>query len=273
MENSQDSNNKILAFLNQGADITGSIIGSFSGYLLGGAEGVLASSVAIPYFTNFLRIVINDVNAKHLTPREEVRIASVMLYALERLKALMDEESWKEKDEYFILDEQDQERSIALEQIEGTIRAAKDEFEERKIKYLGNLYAHIVFNQIPLEKGNALIRIVNELSFRQLCILSLLVREYPLALTAQEIEIQKNKHGAEVEELTLVSEIKDLQRRGLVVYTGTYPNFEKAATTINTRFLLPSHFSREFARLTYIQEIDNSDLTRLNNDLMISVLF
>lgn len=66
------------------------------------------------------------------------------------------------------------ERSAADEIAEGVILAAQREHEEKKLMYLGNLLANIAYSPgISRAHGDELIKIGRNLSYRQLCLLSI----------------------------------------------------------------------------------------------------
>ena len=63
--------------------------------------------------------------------------------------------------------------SPAVEIAEGMLLAARNEYEEKKLPFFGNLLANIAFDPtIDREQANLLIKIGENVTFRQMCILS-----------------------------------------------------------------------------------------------------
>lgn len=114
------------------------------------------------------------------------------------------------KDDFFakdpILD-----RSAGDEILEGTLIAAKNEYEEKKLKYYGNLVANIAFHQeIDSYHANYLLRIAERLSYRQICILTLFNRKSNYNFSSNFSERYKTLYQNQ-NEFTLVLEIKELK--------------------------------------------------------------
>lgn len=107
--------------------------------------------------------------------REERRIGSVLEEAIARIKANIDAGQQVRDDDF--LDAGLDDRAAADEMCEAAIRAAQVEFEERKIPFQGYLIANILFHhEVDREQANLLMRLASELSYRQLCLLSLFNR-------------------------------------------------------------------------------------------------
>lgn len=92
-----------------------------------------------------------------------------MIIAKEKIKSNFEENKILRHDDFF--SELDN-RTSAEEILEGTLLVAQKEYEERKIKYIANLYANIAFDEnISREIADRLIKISSELTYRQLMIL------------------------------------------------------------------------------------------------------
>jgi hypothetical protein len=64
-------------------------------------------------------------------------------------------------------------RSSAEELLEGVILAAQRESQERKVRFYGYLYSNLVFDPtVDRAHGNYLIRLLDRLSYRQVCLLA-----------------------------------------------------------------------------------------------------
>ena len=106
------------------------------------------------------------------------------------------------------------ERSSAEEIIEGVVLAAQREYEERKILYYGNLLANIAFSPgISKAHANLLIKLGQNLSYRQLCLLVLFARPNKSKLR------QENYRSAptmNVTKVALLQEVFELESIGLI---------------------------------------------------------
>lgn len=95
----------------------------------------------------------------------------VVIYAANRLQEYKDSGITIRQDGFFTGSNLD--RSSGEEIVEATLLTAQREYEERKIEFFGNLLAGIAVSRLSRSYANLLIRIAGELSYRQLCLLSL----------------------------------------------------------------------------------------------------
>ena len=66
------------------------------------------------------------------------------------------------------------ERAAAEEVFEGIVRAAQKETEEKKIPFIGRLFAGLAFeSRVDRAHATVLIRLAEDLSYRQLCLLAI----------------------------------------------------------------------------------------------------
>jgi hypothetical protein len=121
------------------------------------------------------------------------------------------------------------ERSADKEIFEGILIAAQREHQEKKLRFLGNLVANIAFHpEYDRAHTNRLIKVAEELTFQQLCILSLAGSEDHLRLAPGEEEYQDHR-PPRVEQIGLITEIHDLSQRQML---GT-PEGDNLSFSIN----------------------------------------
>jgi hypothetical protein len=116
-------------------------------------------------------------------------------------------------DEFFDQDRND--RAAAEELLEGVLQAAADAYEERKVPFLGTLYAAIAFDEsIGRAYANLLIRSARRLSFRQLVVLAVLWEGDAAEMAAAAAREEPPRSLVTSDELA--PEIDELERLGLL---------------------------------------------------------
>lgn len=134
----QDSGRGLIA---AGVDVAGSVAGAGVGLVFGGSEGAIAGAVATPLATETLRWVATEVSRRVLGPRERSRAGAAVAFAAERLSVLGTEGAAIRRDGFF--GEAPSGRNAAREVAEGVLLAARNSFEERKVRHIGYLFANV----------------------------------------------------------------------------------------------------------------------------------
>src|SRR6266851_208690 len=117
--------------------LVGSVAGAGLGLVVGGDLGSLVGAGAGPAVTQALQRVGDEVTSRRLSPRQRARVGSVIWYTTAKIKANQDGGAAVRSDGFF--DAQQDDRSAAEEIAEAVLLAAEQEYEERKLRYLGNL--------------------------------------------------------------------------------------------------------------------------------------
>ncbi len=156
-----------------GSDISGGVSSVVIGGLIAGPAGAIIGGASGPIITQVFKKIGNEIQNRFLSQREEVRIGAAYGFAINKLQEY--QKSGREiRNDYFFTSKEHK-RTDSEEIFEGIILGAQKEYEERKVKYLGNLYANICINSaITREHANQLIKTITNISYRQLCILQLL---------------------------------------------------------------------------------------------------
>lgn len=151
---------------------TGSVVGAGIGTMVAGPIGAVGGAVAGSVVEKLFAWAGNEIKERFLSKQEEKRIADVMYLAKEKINNNFQSNKQLREDSFF--DGVDV-KSSAEEILEGTLLSAQREYEERKIKYIANLYANIAFDDsISREMADRLLKISSELTYRQLIILSII---------------------------------------------------------------------------------------------------
>ena len=195
-------------------EIAGGATGALIG-LMGGVEGALTGSVAGPLVARF----VADFAHRQLGHREKVRVSATVAFAAEKIEQRLQAGDIPRQDTFFTAALED--RSAAEETIEGILRSAQQEYEERKVRFLGNLLGNIPFHsEIDRSLANVLITTITSLSYRQLCLLSLTEQRLALGLRPQSGGELRSFLGDTdspmgIQFILLAQDARDLYQRGL----------------------------------------------------------
>lgn len=147
-----------------GASLLGAIVAGPFGAIIGGASGMLIKKS--------FETVGFELKSRILGKREEVRIGAAFTYGMAKIKERIDKGESVREDSFFL--PYNERRPASDELLEGVLLSAQREYEELKVKYYGYLMANIAFSpDIGRSRASFLIRIVERLSYRQLCLIEL----------------------------------------------------------------------------------------------------
>ncbi|MFW0859201.1 MAG: hypothetical protein AAGB97_03340 [Dehalococcoidia bacterium] len=166
---------KVELLISTGSEIAGAATGAAIGFLAGGPAGAAvggASGVIISKGTRLL----SDIADRFLSKREKIRVGATAAFALAKIKSHL-HAGFKVRNDGFFADKEEK-RSGAEEIFEGVLLKAKNEHEEKKAKILGNIFANIAFLQgFSVGEANHLLQIAQNLTYRGMCVLSLIKRK------------------------------------------------------------------------------------------------
>jgi hypothetical protein len=208
---------------NATVDLTGATIGTATGFAIGGPEGAMAGSALGVMATHTLRDLGADLMQRVLSPNQERRVGEALDVAITRIEANLTQGLHLRQDNFFYKSVDD--RSFADEIAEGVMLAAKDEHEEKKVKYYGNLLGNLAFREdIDRTLANLLLRLAHARSYRQLCYIAMLPRKYRYGLGFSEGEMAAHFGEASLVSLAadklpyiaLAADVQELRQAGLV---------------------------------------------------------
>ena len=242
-----------------GSDITGSIGGAVIGTLIAGPVGSIVGGVSGVIVTKLFKKIGAEIKERVLTSREEIRIGAVYTFALNKISQNENIGKTVRTDNFFSSRKND--RPYSEEILEGIVLTAQREYEERKIKFLGNLYGNICTNEsIDSDQANQLIKITNTLTFRQFSILALYYEKQEKLANGKEknksLE-QRNKTPFDI-----VSEVKDLNQKGLLHTNTTYVNIDGFSLD-SFNITSGGKFYYHFLELNQIEKIELEKLNLL----------
>lgn len=166
-----------------GSEIAGGAAGAAIGFFWGGPEGAAVGAASAHLFKRAIISIGDDISERFLSEREKMRIGGTISYATKRFEERLAVGDKLREDGFLKQPSTSHaacaeipiiERPAAQEVLEGVLLVAQREHEEKKIPFLGNLLANFAFDStIDKAQANLLIKIGEDLSFRQMCLLNL----------------------------------------------------------------------------------------------------
>lgn len=253
---------KIEAFIETGAELAGASIGGAIGFLAVdpvSAAGVGAMSVLIAKGAKYL---LGDLVNRQMSHRETERIGATAAIALATIREKIQKGESPRNDGFF--DSNANKRSSANEIFEGVLQKSKSEYEEKKLKFLGKFFANLAFAPtISLGEANHYLNILDDLTYRQICILALIAMKSGLVIT-----LRKNNYigigGIDFESVSLLQEIFVLNSYGLVLCKN--PGDSNYMALLSWHYIIPDNLvlSDMGKRLVALSEILTLDVKDLN---------
>lgn len=167
----------VAKLIDMGSELLGGAAGGTAAILLGaGPTEAVMLSIGGVGLAHTLRWVSSEIVARWLAPREEKRIGAAFIFAIEKIQRNIESGQQIRQDGFF--QEQPDERTGGEEILEGVLLTAQREHEEKKLKYIGNIFANVAFMpEVSAAQANWLLQRARELTYRQLCILALTQRK------------------------------------------------------------------------------------------------
>ncbi len=152
--------------LESGGVIAGDVVGSGLGFVFGGAAGAMAGSGV----GSVLGALAGEASQRVLSDRERVRTGAVLVYAADAINRKLGSGARLRDDGFF---ERRDGRSSADEIAEGVALAARDTFEERKLPFLGHVFAMAAVEpELDAHLCAVVLRDAETLSWRQYTLLA-----------------------------------------------------------------------------------------------------
>jgi hypothetical protein len=159
--------------LDAGADMAGAVAGSVLA-TIAGPPGIVVSGAGGVAVTRVLKAVGGAMFRRNLEQRQETRAGAAFGVAASRISARIMRGDQLRDDGFFYADDvQTTRRSPAEEILEGTLRAAAAEHEERKVPFLGAFWGNLAFApEISRDSANFLLHLAERLTWRQFVLLA-----------------------------------------------------------------------------------------------------
>lgn len=178
---------------------TGAVVGLGLGGPLGAVGGAFVGSV--------IGGEVEDILHRALSKQERTRINMLTKYLIKKIENNI-AIGLEIRDDDFVLDSHIS-RSSAKEITEGLYIAAKEDHEEKKLPYYGNLLSNILFHpEIDRFQANLFVRVFEDLSYRQLCIMTLIAHKNEFSLRVEGYGNEGPKYDIKL--ISILQEIKNL---------------------------------------------------------------
>lgn len=206
---------KSINLIESGAEIAGSAVGGAIGFLAGGPVGAAGAAA----LGTTLGRAISDFANRHLSRKEEIRVGACAAIAINNIKLQIDSGLDLRDDDFFNLDNNG--NSIAEEIFEGVLLKSKNEHEEKKVEHLGIYFAKLAFSPgVTQAEANHLLNIAENLTYRQMCVLSILkANNDEEKFVLRDTNYRNLESPIPFETVSLLQEIIELQNVGLVART------------------------------------------------------
>lgn len=248
----------IKEIIESGADISGGIAGAAIGGLVAGPVGLIIGGVSGPIITRTIKKIGEEIRQRLISPREEIRIGAAYGYATHKIQEYIDRGIPIRDDSFF--NSQNGERTNSDEIFEGVILGSQREYEERKVKFLGYLYANICFNPtIGREFANQLIKTTNSLSYRQLCIL----RYFQERSDNSTIDLEEIR--VEVEDIII--DIRDLHQKGLLSMTNYINDINNNSDPFPLNEIKITEYGLKYCSLLSMDEITEYEIQEIELEI------
>ena len=189
-------------------------VGAAIGTAIAGPLGAVTGALAGTVIEKGLLWAGNEIKTRVLSPKEDERIGMVYAYIAEKINCNLIAGKVFRTDSFF--DAHENERSSNEEILEGVLLTAQKEYEEKKLRYLANMYANLPFNEaVNPRMANMLIKLASELTYRQYIILHV-VNMFQNSKYNVEAKKEPYESLAGFKTMTIATEIFDLYRRTLI---------------------------------------------------------
>lgn len=252
----REDNHSINELIKAGSEIAGSVSSALIGGALLNPIGLIFGGAAGPVLTRLFVKAGTEIKKRVLGDREESRIGFTYAIGIYKIKSRIERGDLLRTDNFFENEKSD--RSAADEILEGVLRSAQFEFREKKLPFYGNLLANIAFDSsISRDKANQLLKIAQNLTFNQLCIIQILSIN-------RKINLHWNTAFIHIEELkkynSLEPAVNELASHKLLTISvrNAYPFIDGIIIT---------KLGQEFVNLMELNEIAKDDIESLEIEL------
>lgn len=198
--------------INSGLEIAGGAVGGALGFLAGGPTGAAVLGAGGAAAAMALKHIGQEVSERLLGPREEVRIGGVLAIAAGEINQRIEAGEHIRSDCFF--EQKETGRSDAEEVAESVLLKSQREPEEKKILYMGHLFAGVAFDaEIGVHMAHQITKAAEQLTYRQLCLLKLAVVKDEFGLRTENYRGQSKFRKALYQ---ILHECLDLYHRGFI---------------------------------------------------------
>lgn len=260
-----NEDDKMKKLHNLSIEIFGGSIGTGLGILIGGPLGAIAGAALTPILANTIRNVGSQVSQKYLAPREEARIGFVLSKSIDFIQENLRNGLKPRNDDFF--QDKKLERAKAKELLEGILQKSQKEYQEKKLIYYSYLYANLIFdNSFSLSEANFLLKLLDDFSYNQLCLIALINKCDEINLKQGynfQLENYREYNPSIIIKTDLRFEIIELVNKGLVLGIGGY-----ADLALPPKKLRLLDFGKRMSSLMNLSTIPMKELVVLEKNII-----
>ena len=187
-----------------GATVVGSVSGFVTGFAVGGPIGAIIGGALGPA----IQAGLDEMLSRMVTNQERGRMGGLVIAAQERY-AMNLSQGLQPKEEF------NPSSPEGRELLEGVLQKARATYQERKIRFLGNIYGNYPFiNDMPVDDAHLMLALLESLSYRQVVILGAIARGLPSDLRSRDY---REGRRTRIAVIAVLQEIFDLSQRSLVI--------------------------------------------------------
>jgi len=254
---------KVEALISNGSEIAGAAIGGAVGFLAGGPVAAAAGGALAVGISKGIGKLLSDIANRNLSKRERIRVGATVAFALAKIKSYLDSGRIPRDDGFF--GDKGNKRSNAEEIFEGVLLKSKNEHEEKKAKILGNIFANIAFwPGFSVGEANHLLQIAGNLTYRKMCILSLIERKTQIqGIKLREDEYRGFKGQILYESISILQEIYEMYNLGMIACKSKSSEGHEALlgwTDVAPNRLLLTPMGKRYYKVMGLQDIPKKDI-------------
>ena len=210
-----------------GGAAAGAAVGSGIGLAVAGPGGAVLGSLAGLTLEKLFQGIGKEIKERSLSKSENRKIGSVFEQAKMRVEENIQSGRELRTDDFF--EGKADDRSTADELLENLLFTSQRESEERKLPYMANLYANVLFDNkkmwkenIDRETANQLIKSVGDLSYRQVVIIGV-IGAYQTKYITEPARRSGNQGYFDMKFHYIASEVYDLYLKSYIEATEIVP--------------------------------------------------
>ncbi len=271
---------RVKQVIDSSSNVVGAAVGNTLGFILADAPGAALGGAIGASLTGVIKQVFFDVANRRLSKREEIRIGTSAYFAVTKIQARLNSGETPRKDGFFNRENQ-YSRSDADELFEGTLLKSKNEHEEKKIRFIANIFSNITFHlEISSSEANHVLQVAENMTYRQMCLLALFERKAEIdgiSLATKDLTKDDDEDNSIIKDISLLQEIFQLYNLGLVAQllvesknsdeiTGAYITNEKnyllldGYDTVSPADIVLKDLGKRYFKVMSLSEIPYEDL-------------
>ena len=257
-----------------GATAVPIILGSSLAYLGLAPESVTLIGLSLATVT---KMGISEVAARFMSRREQFKIATALCFASEKIKQNLDRGLTQK---YMDLNNGVQ-RSNAEEILEGAMLKSKIENEEKKLRFIGNIWANFAFREdFSAQEANHFLNLIISMSYTKLCLMAFFGDKNLDRSKLRAKDFKSDWLNWIDSDVSVLQQCFELHNAGLIVTVlsdSEDPNeFLPSAIVANLSYLVQSNwsgitpsqaylsrFGEKFYSILELQDLPDSDLFSL----------